>query len=136
MASTKDKIGLLSVTAAPITPTGVAMHSDGMAGSDGDLLFGAAAITEFVNQLSATRINRRQIYHWLEVGHLPSGKLGTKVVGSKCIIREHFAKLTSGAASPSDDPVFVRGTEAAESRAANIARARSPKYPRRSSRPR
>jgi hypothetical protein len=88
MAPTKDKSGLLA--------RATAMHSDGMAGSDGDLLFGAAAITDFVNHLSATRINRRQIYHWLEAGHLPSGKLGTKIVGSKCAIREHFAKLTNG----------------------------------------
>jgi len=100
----KDKSGLLAGGTAITTTTAAAIPSDGMAGSDGDLLLGAAAITDFVNELSATRVNRRQVYYWLEEGHLPSGKLGMKFVGSKCAIRERFAKLTKRAASPSDDP--------------------------------
>jgi hypothetical protein len=95
MVSRKDKSGLMIKTAANATPAAT-VHSDGARGSDSDLLFGAAAITDFVNQLSSSRINRRQIYHWLEAGHLPSGKLGTKVVGSKSVIRAHFARLTGG----------------------------------------
>jgi hypothetical protein len=75
---TKDKGGLLAIP------------------SDGDLLFGAAAITDFVNTLSATKINRRQIYYWLESGHVPSGKIGTKIVGSRRALREHFTRITGG----------------------------------------
>ena len=69
----KDKSGLLAGGTAITTTTAAAIPSDGMAGSDGDLLLGAAAITDFVNELSATRVNRRQVYYWLEEGHLPSG---------------------------------------------------------------
>jgi hypothetical protein len=96
MVSKKDKSGLMvKATTAAITTPAATVHSDGVV-DDSDLLFGASAITDFVNQLSSSRINRRQIYHWLEAGHLPSGRLGAKVVGSKSVIRAHFARLTGG----------------------------------------
>jgi hypothetical protein len=63
---------------------------------DNDLLLGASAITEFVNELTTTRVSRSQVYHWIESGNLPAGRLGTKVIGSKKRIREHFERITAG----------------------------------------
>lgn len=61
---------------------------------DNDLLIGATAITSYVNELTTTRVTRSQIYHWIESGHLPTGRLGMRVIGSKKRIREHFERLT------------------------------------------
>jgi hypothetical protein len=66
------------------------------AAPDNDLLLGATAIMTFVNELTATRVTRSQIYHWIESGHLPTGRLGMRVIGSKKRIREHFGRLTGG----------------------------------------
>jgi hypothetical protein len=63
---------------------------------DNDVLLGASAITAFVNELTATKVSRSQIYHWIESGNLPAGRLGTKVIGSKKRIREHFERITGG----------------------------------------
>jgi hypothetical protein len=63
---------------------------------DNDVLLGASAITEFVNELTTTKVSRSQVYHWIESGHLPAGRLGTKVIGSKKRIRDHFERLTGG----------------------------------------
>lgn len=73
-------------------------HKDkgGLLADGDDLLLGAAAITEYINTLSATRVNRRQVYYWLEERLVPSGKMGAKVVGSKRAIREHFIRITGG----------------------------------------
>jgi excisionase family DNA binding protein len=64
--------------------------------AENDLLLGASAITEFVNELTTTNVSRSQVYHWIESGHLPAGRLGRKVLGSKKRIREHFERLTGG----------------------------------------
>ena len=63
---------------------------------DNDVLLGASAITEFVNELTTTKVSRSQVYHWIESGNLPAGRLGTKVIGSKKRIREHFERITAG----------------------------------------
>jgi hypothetical protein len=63
---------------------------------DNDVLLGASAITAFVNELTTSEVSRSQIYHWIESGHLPAGRLGTKVIRSKERIREHFERLTGG----------------------------------------
>jgi hypothetical protein len=64
--------------------------------ADNDVLLGASAITAFVNGLTASEVSRSQVYHWIESGHLPTGRLGTKVIGSKKRIREHFERITGG----------------------------------------
>lgn len=64
--------------------------------SEHDVLLGAAAITSFVNELTTSKVSRSQIYHWIESGHLPAGRLGTKVIGSKKRIREHLERITRG----------------------------------------
>jgi hypothetical protein len=63
---------------------------------DNDVLLGASAITEFVNELTTLKVSRSQIYHWIESGNLPAGRLGTKLIGSKKRIREHFEHVTGG----------------------------------------
>jgi hypothetical protein len=63
---------------------------------DSDILLGASQITEFVNELTTSKVSRSQVYHWIESGNLPAGHLGTKVIGSKKRIREHFERLTGG----------------------------------------
>jgi len=63
---------------------------------ESDILLGASAITAFVNELTTSRVSRSQIYHWIESGNLPAGRLGTKVIGSKKRIREHFEQITGG----------------------------------------
>jgi hypothetical protein len=61
-----------------------------------DLLWGAAAITAFVNELSSDPMSLSKIYHLIESGDLPAGRLGGRLVGSKQRIREHFERITSG----------------------------------------
>jgi hypothetical protein len=63
---------------------------------DNDLLLGGSAITEFVNELTTQKVSRSQVYHWIESGLLPSGRLGTKLIGSRKRIREHFDRLAGG----------------------------------------
>ena len=63
---------------------------------DNDVLLGASEITAFVNELTTSKVSRSQIYHWIELGHLPAGRLGTKVISSKKRIRERFERLTGG----------------------------------------
>ena len=63
---------------------------------DGDLLLGASAITAFVNELTTSPVSRSQVYHWIESGNLPAGRLGTKMIGSKKRIREHFERISQG----------------------------------------
>jgi hypothetical protein len=63
-----------------------------------DLLHGTAAITAFINQISAAPpLSRSKIYRLIEIGELPVGRLGPRLlVGSKRRIREHFERLTGG----------------------------------------
>jgi hypothetical protein len=61
-----------------------------------DVLLGAAAITGFINELVTTRVTQGPVYRWIEARHIPSGRLGAKVIGSKKRLREHFERLTAG----------------------------------------
>jgi hypothetical protein len=62
-----------------------------------DVLLGAAAVQNYINaELSATPLTRGQIYHWIEAGYLPAGRVGGKIVGSKRVIKEHFERLAGG----------------------------------------
>jgi hypothetical protein len=62
-----------------------------------DVLLGAAAVQNFINtKLSVTPLTRGQVYHWIEAGYLPAGRVGGKIIGSKRIIREHFERLAGG----------------------------------------
>ena len=63
---------------------------------DNDVLLGVSEITAFVNELTTSKVSKSQIYHWIASGHLPVGRLGTKVIGSKKRIRERFERLTGG----------------------------------------
>jgi hypothetical protein len=59
-----------------------------------DLLWGAAAVAAFLNEISASPISRSQVYHWLDAGLLPSGKFGGKIVASKRAIQARFEQIT------------------------------------------
>jgi hypothetical protein len=61
-----------------------------------DLLWGAAAIADFINELSATPTSRSKVYHMIESGDLPAGRIGARLVGSKKRIRAHFEQITGG----------------------------------------
>jgi hypothetical protein len=66
-----------------------------------DLLLGAAAITEFINELLApSKVSRHAVYRWIEAKHLPVGHLGSQVLGSRRLIREHLERLAGGGAAP------------------------------------
>jgi predicted DNA-binding transcriptional regulator AlpA len=62
-----------------------------------DLLHGVAAITDFINRISAAPMSRSKVYRLIESGELPAGRLGPRLlVGSKKRIRERFERLTGG----------------------------------------
>lgn len=54
-----------------------------------DLLDGAKDYEEF------TGFPRRRCYYLLETGQLPGGKMGSRWIGSKTVVREYLARLTS-----------------------------------------
>ena len=58
-----------------------------------DILRGAAAISDFIGESE-----RRTLYK-LEKGLIPAGKDGRNWVGSKRLIREHYERITAGAAA-------------------------------------
>jgi hypothetical protein len=59
-----------------------------------DVLLGAAAVQNFINaELTVTPLTRGQVYHWIESGYLPAGRVGGKIIGSKRVIKEHFERL-------------------------------------------
>jgi excisionase family DNA binding protein len=61
---------------------------------DNDVRLGPSAIIAFVNEPPTSKVSRSKIYHWIESGRLPAGRLGTKVIRSKKRIREHFERIT------------------------------------------
>jgi hypothetical protein len=69
-------------------------EGNGPIGTNKDLLWGAAAVADFLNEISATRVSRSQIYHWLDAGLLPAGKFGGKIVASKRAIQARFQQIT------------------------------------------
>jgi hypothetical protein len=70
-----------------------------------DLLLGATALQGFINaELAVSPLSRSQIYHLIETGRLPAGKLGGLIIGSKAKIRGHFAELAAGAVGPEPRP--------------------------------
>ena len=61
---------------------------------DPELLLGAAAITAFINKLLAPRkVSQATVYRWIEKKHLPIGRIGSQVIGSPRVIREHLERL-------------------------------------------
>ena len=58
-----------------------------------DILHGAAAISDFIGS------SKRKTLYKLEKGQIPAGKDGRGWVGSKRLIREHYNRITSGAAT-------------------------------------
>jgi len=67
-------------------------------GSDAaDLLLGADAITRYINELLApAKVSKHAIYRWIEAKHLPVGHLGSQVLGSRRLIREHLERIAGG----------------------------------------
>lgn len=57
-----------------------------------DLLHGAKAIGKFLG------LTERQVWHHAEHNNLPVKKMGRLLVGSKTVLRRHFAE--AGEASP------------------------------------
>jgi hypothetical protein len=62
-----------------------------------DLLWGADAITRFVNELSATKRTRKQVYNLIAKKHLPARHIGSQLLASKKKIRDHLEGLLDGA---------------------------------------
>jgi len=67
-----------------------------------DLLWGADAITRFVNELSATKRTRKQVYNLIAKKHLPARHIGSQLLASKKKIRDHLEGLLDGAIAPRD----------------------------------
>jgi hypothetical protein len=67
--------------------------SIGEAALAGDLLRGVRPIAAFIGE------NERRAFYLCEKGLIPCGKIGSSWVASKKALREHFAKLTGGAAA-------------------------------------
>ncbi len=61
-----------------------------------DLLWGVRAIAAAINQ------PERKVSYMLERGLLPGGKVGSRWVGSKSALAEHFRRLTSSARPDTD----------------------------------
>jgi predicted DNA-binding transcriptional regulator AlpA len=62
-----------------------------------DLLHGAAAIADFINEISDTPMSRSKVYRLIESKEIPAGRLGPRLlVGSKKRIRERLERLTGG----------------------------------------
>ncbi|MDN5003988.1 hypothetical protein ACFQZO_24425 [Bradyrhizobium sp. GCM10027634] len=58
-----------------------------------DILRGVKEIADFINE------DARATNHKLATGTLPGGKEGNQWIASKTVIREHYAKITSGKAA-------------------------------------
>ena len=58
-----------------------------------DLLRGAAEISDYIGE------SKRRTLYKLERGIIPAGKDGRCWVGSKRLIREHYERITAGAAA-------------------------------------
>jgi hypothetical protein len=85
--------GRLSIDRTAVTATdGLKMPVVETTPAD-DLLDGAEDFVRF------TGFNRRRVYHLIEHGWLPAGKLGGKLIGSKRAVREALAKVSSGQAA-------------------------------------
>jgi hypothetical protein len=62
-----------------------------------DLLLGAAAIADYINELLApAKVGRPVIYRWIKAKHLPVGRLGFQVLGSRRLIRAHLERIAGG----------------------------------------
>jgi hypothetical protein len=57
-----------------------------------DLLRGIAQFAKFIDE------NERRTTYLLETKQIPAGKLGQYWIGSKTVVREHYAKLVRGGA--------------------------------------
>jgi hypothetical protein len=55
-----------------------------------DILRGVKRISQFINE------DERATNHKLATGKLPGGKEGAQWIASKRVLREHYARLTSG----------------------------------------
>ncbi|MGY3409148.1 hypothetical protein ACVWZV_005261 [Bradyrhizobium sp. GM5.1] len=58
-----------------------------------DILRGVKRISAFINE------DERSTYHKLSSGRLPGGKEGNQWIASKRVLREHYARITSGRAA-------------------------------------
>ena len=64
-----------------------------------DLLFGAAAIAEF---LFKNRKKRRKVYHLHERRLIPTFKVGPELVGRKSTLQRHFAEAERASTNTTD----------------------------------
>jgi hypothetical protein len=69
------------------------MEGAQMASPAEDVLSGAKAIAEFIGE------SERRTHYLLDRGLLPAGQMGTRWVGSKKRIAQHYAELTAGKAA-------------------------------------
>jgi hypothetical protein len=79
---------------SPKLSGGVELEDDEM---KGDLLWGAKAMADYISELSTESIPVSRIFHWIEAGHIPAGRMGGKLVGSKLAIRKRLAQATGAA---------------------------------------
>ena len=69
------------------------MYNVSSASLGGDVLYGAAAIADFLG------IPRRKAFYLLEQHRIPHGKLGREYIASRATLRAHFAELAKGGPS-------------------------------------
>ena len=60
----------------------------------GDIMWGAAAIADFLSKLSEQPVRRRKVYYLAEKKHAPIGRCGDELIASKQALRAHFEKIT------------------------------------------
>ena len=80
VGNSSPKMPQLAVRCAP---------SDTASLSD-DLLWGIKPIANFLGK------TQRQAFHLAATGQIPTGKVGGRIVGSRSVLRAHFAALVSG----------------------------------------
>jgi hypothetical protein len=59
-----------------------------------DRLDGAKAIGDFLGE------DEKKIYYWAERKLIPIGRIGSMLVGSKKVLKEHYERITRGEAEP------------------------------------
>jgi|SRR6516164_9611209 hypothetical protein len=78
-----------------------------------DILSGVTAIAAFINE------PERRTYYLLENRHIPAGKVGAIWTASKRRLREHYDRITQGAA---DAPQLPPHPRISRRRSANTSR--------------
>jgi hypothetical protein len=64
-----------------------------------DVITGAKALTKYINDeilAEGEQWSESKVYHLIEAGHLPVGRLGSQIIASKGLVRERIMRLVAG----------------------------------------